>query len=197
MIYQVFKKLGITMRWGRCVCEAPKIEILNDMINERGCPWCNLEIVEAVMLMLASTVIKLLGNILAIYIGCKAVIPVVFTGDVYFLVDLVMGINSSSINMVKDDSGSDEKYRLQVVLCVGALGASSVERLCDVPADNSAYIVDGSFIQCVGVEFVRRDVRAPAIKKVNSDSGRQFKVKVRYKTGLLNLFSDCLSRLIC
>jgi len=73
------------MRWGMGDCKTPKIEILNDMIKERGCPWCNLEIVEAVMLMLASTVIKLLKNILAIYIRCKAVIPVVFSGDGYEL----------------------------------------------------------------------------------------------------------------
>jgi len=54
MVYQVFKQLGITMRWGRCVCDAPKIKILNDMINERGCPWCNLEVVGGGWLFVAN-----------------------------------------------------------------------------------------------------------------------------------------------
>jgi len=157
------------MRWGMGDCKTPKIDSLNDMIKERGCPWCNLEIVGAVMVMLASTVIKLLGNILAIYIGCKAIIPVVFSGDVYSLDGLMMRVNFSCIL----------EYRLQGVLCVGALVASRVEGLCDVRVDNSAYIVDRGVIQCVGVENMQRDVRASPWLRMNSDSGRQFKVKIR------------------
>jgi len=121
------------------------------------------------MLMLASTVITLLENILAKYIGCKAIIPVVFSGDVYSLVGMMMRMNSGCI----------QEYRLQGVLCVGALVASRVERLCNVRADNSAYIVDRGIIQCVGVEFVRRDVRASARLKIDSGSGRRYKVKIR------------------
>jgi len=154
MVYQVFKKLGITMRWGRCACEAPKIEIFNDMINERGCPWCNLELVGAVMLMLASTVIKLLGNILAIYIGCKAIIPVVFSGDAYSLTGMLMRVNSG---------------RLQE--CCPKID------LCD------EYMGDDSVLQCGGGELKRRDVRASARLKIDSDSGRQFKVKIRRRDG--------------
>jgi len=36
IVYQVFKKLGITFRWGRGDCRTPNIEIVNDMIKERG-----------------------------------------------------------------------------------------------------------------------------------------------------------------
>jgi len=171
-VYQVFKKLGITMRWGRARrgdCKTPKIKILNDIIKERECPWCNLEIVGAVMLRLASTVIKLLGNILAIYIGCKAIILVVFSGDVYSLVGMMM----------RKKSGCIQEYRLQVVLCVGALVATRVERLCDVRADSSAYMGNDSIIQYVGGENMRRDVYASPWLKMNSDSGRQFKVEIR------------------
>jgi len=153
LIYQVFKKLEIIMRWGWDDCKTPKIEILNDMIEERGCPWCNLEMVGAVMLMLASTVIKWLGNILAVYIGCKAVIPFVFSEAVYSLMGLMMRVNSGRIL----------EYLLNVDRC-------------------DEYIGDDSVLQCGGGDDMnRRDVRASTWLKLNSDSGRLYKVKFRAK----------------
>jgi len=119
MFTKFFKKLGITMRWGRGDCKTPKIEIVNDIIKERECLWCNLEVVGAFMLMLAFTVIKLLGNKLAVYIGCKAVIPFLFSGAVYSLIGLMMRINS----------GSNQECHLKVNACDGALATSCYLKL--------------------------------------------------------------------
>jgi len=84
----------------------------------------------AVVLMLAFTVIKLLGNILAIYIGCKAIIPVVFSGDVSSLVGMMMRMNFGCI----------QKYHLKVNLCDGALVTSCYLKLYNVRAGNSKYM---------------------------------------------------------
>jgi len=140
------------------------------------------------MIMLAFTVIKFLGNILAVYIGCKAVIPFLFSGTLYSLIGLMMRINS----------GSNQECHLKVNVCVGALVTSCYLKLYNVRAGDSEYWSDGqSIIQCVGDEFVRRGDRASTRLKNNGDSGRQFKVKTRYKKGSLYVFSDCLFRLIC
>jgi len=166
---------------GRGDCKTSKIESVNDKIKERGCPWCNLEVVEAVMLMLVSTVIRLLGNILAIYVGCKAVIPCLFSGAVY---PLLMMLRVNTVNMMhSNDPGNDELHLLKVNLCDGALVSSCYLKVCVVRTNNSAYVVDGSVIQCVGVEFLRRDVRATARMKIASDSGRRYEVKMCSRNG--------------
>jgi len=150
IVYQVFKKLGNTLRWGRGDCKTPKIKIVNDMIKKKECLWCNLEIVGAVMLMLASKVIKLLENILVIYIIFKAIIPFVFSGDVYSLIGLMMRINFGCIL----------EYHHKVDLY-------------------DEYMCNDSVLQCGGDALERRDVCASASLKINSDSGRRFKVKIR------------------
>jgi len=139
------------------------------------------------MLMLASTVITLLENILAKYIGCKAIIPVVFSGDVYSRVGIKMRINSGCI----------QEYHVKVDLCDGALAMSSYWKVCDDRAVDSEYIGDDSVLQCRGNELVRRDVRVSARLKINGDSGRRFKVKIRCKKSSVSVFGDSfVSRLI-